>query len=177
MDIHAMVAVMDGGTTLNKRSIPSYITLAVTVYASDYRVGLATAIVVLSEVAPSNGARNRMVKIRSAKSSTHVPDYLPLEPDPERPSRIPARRMSSARVLDAIGAPTGGDGIRAVGDPGGRSAAAATRRGYRYDLLHFIAWYTGLYNAAPELDPPAATLASDQRPARPAARVDTQPCR
>ncbi len=23
--------------------------------------------------------------------------------------------------------------------------SAATRRGYRYDLPHFIAWYTGLY--------------------------------
>jgi integrase/recombinase XerD len=29
--------------------------------------------------------------------------------------------------------------------------SAATRRGYRYDLLHFIAWYTGLYDAAAEL--------------------------
>lgn len=29
--------------------------------------------------------------------------------------------------------------------------SAATRRGYRYDLLHFIAWYTTLYDAAPEL--------------------------
>jgi site-specific recombinase XerD len=29
--------------------------------------------------------------------------------------------------------------------------SAATRRGYRYDLLHFIAWYTGLYDAMPEL--------------------------
>jgi site-specific recombinase XerD len=29
--------------------------------------------------------------------------------------------------------------------------SAATRRGYRYDLLHFIAWYTSLYEAAPEL--------------------------
>jgi site-specific recombinase XerD len=29
--------------------------------------------------------------------------------------------------------------------------SAATRRGYRYDLLHFIAWYTSLYDAAPEL--------------------------
>jgi site-specific recombinase XerD len=29
--------------------------------------------------------------------------------------------------------------------------SAATRRGYRYDLLHFIAWYTTLYDTAPEL--------------------------
>jgi integrase/recombinase XerC len=29
--------------------------------------------------------------------------------------------------------------------------SAATRRGYRYDLLHFIAWYTDLYDATPEL--------------------------
>jgi integrase/recombinase XerC len=29
--------------------------------------------------------------------------------------------------------------------------SAATRRGYRYDLLHFIAWYTGLNNAPLEL--------------------------
>lgn len=29
--------------------------------------------------------------------------------------------------------------------------SAATRRGYRYDLLQFIAWYTGLNNALPEL--------------------------
>jgi hypothetical protein len=29
--------------------------------------------------------------------------------------------------------------------------SAATRREYRYDLLHFIAWYAGLYGAAPEL--------------------------
>jgi site-specific recombinase XerD len=29
--------------------------------------------------------------------------------------------------------------------------SAATRRGYRYDLLQFIAWYTGLNNAPPEL--------------------------
>ena len=29
--------------------------------------------------------------------------------------------------------------------------SAATRRGYRYDLLHFIAWYAGLHDAAPEL--------------------------
>ena len=29
--------------------------------------------------------------------------------------------------------------------------SAATRRGYRYDLLRFIAWYTGLYDALPEL--------------------------
>lgn len=29
--------------------------------------------------------------------------------------------------------------------------SAATRRGYRYDLLHFITRYTGLYDVAPEL--------------------------
>jgi len=29
--------------------------------------------------------------------------------------------------------------------------SAATRRGYRYDLLHFIAWYTGLNGVAPRL--------------------------
>ena len=29
--------------------------------------------------------------------------------------------------------------------------SAATRRGYRYDLRHFIAWYTSLHDAAPEL--------------------------
>ena len=29
--------------------------------------------------------------------------------------------------------------------------SAATRRGYRYDLLQFIAWYAGLNNAPPEL--------------------------
>ena len=29
--------------------------------------------------------------------------------------------------------------------------SAATRRGYRYDLLQFIAWYTGLNNVVPEL--------------------------
>ena len=29
--------------------------------------------------------------------------------------------------------------------------SAATRRGYRYDLLQFIAWYTSLNNAPPEL--------------------------
>ena len=29
--------------------------------------------------------------------------------------------------------------------------SAAIRRGYRYDLLHFIAWYTDLYDATPEL--------------------------
>jgi hypothetical protein len=29
--------------------------------------------------------------------------------------------------------------------------SAATRRGYRYDLLHFIGWYTTLYDTAPEL--------------------------
>jgi glycosyltransferase involved in cell wall biosynthesis len=63
-----------------------------------------------------------MVKMRSVKSSTHVPDYLPLEPGPERPSRLSARRISSARVLDAAGAPTGGDGI---GEAGHHSAAAS----------------------------------------------------
>jgi site-specific recombinase XerD len=30
--------------------------------------------------------------------------------------------------------------------------SAATRRGYRYDLLQFIAWYTGLNGAPPDLD-------------------------
>lgn len=29
--------------------------------------------------------------------------------------------------------------------------SAATRRGYRYDLLQFAAWYTGLHGAPPEL--------------------------
>ena len=29
--------------------------------------------------------------------------------------------------------------------------SAAIRRGYRYDLQQFIAWYTGLNNAPPEL--------------------------
>ena len=29
--------------------------------------------------------------------------------------------------------------------------SAATRRGYRYDLLHFAAWYTGLNDAPPRL--------------------------
>ena len=29
--------------------------------------------------------------------------------------------------------------------------SAATRRGYRYDLLQFIAWYIGLNSAPPEL--------------------------
>lgn len=29
--------------------------------------------------------------------------------------------------------------------------SAATRRGYRYDLLQFITWYTGLNGAAPRL--------------------------
>jgi Phage integrase, N-terminal SAM-like domain len=29
--------------------------------------------------------------------------------------------------------------------------SATTRRGYRYDLLQFIAWYAGLNNAPPEL--------------------------
>jgi len=29
--------------------------------------------------------------------------------------------------------------------------SAATRRGYRYDLLQFVAWYIGLHGAAPEL--------------------------
>jgi site-specific recombinase XerD len=29
--------------------------------------------------------------------------------------------------------------------------SAATRRGYRYDLLQFITWYIGLNSASPEL--------------------------
>ena len=51
--------------------------------------------------------------------------------------------------------------------------SAATRRGYRYDLQHFIAWYTRLYDAAPELSAamyvmvrPLAIASSRQRCSR-----------
>lgn len=48
--------------------------------------------------------------------------------------------------------------------------SAATRRGYRYDLLQFAAWYAGLHGAPPEL----ARLTDLMRRARHAAEAESQ---